>query len=194
MGMNKDEKLQITKDNLMEATLHLMENMEDPLKVTSRQIAARAQVQPAMINYCFGSRENLIYATFQKEYLSFLEEDEIKEALNSDLSPKETLKKIHFLVAKCQVRNYKFTKAITGLVLFQRDLGKGSFSFPYVKAHYQGKKTDEECKLIAYELSTMMQLLIYRKDDIRKDFGIDLTDEKVLQKYIDMRVDLLLAE
>ena len=193
-GMNKDEKLQITKDKLMEATLHLMENMEDPLKVTSREIASRASVQPAMINYCFGSRENLIYATFQKEYLSFLKEDEIKEALDSDLSPKETLKKIHFLVAKCLVLNYKFTKAITGLVLFQRDLGKGSFSYPYVKAHYQGKKTDEECKLIAYELSTMMQLLIYRKDDIRKDFGIDLEDEKVLRKYIDMRVELLLAD
>ncbi len=57
-GMNKDEKLQITKDKLMEATLHLMENMEDPMKVTSREIAQKAQVQPAMINYCFGSREN----------------------------------------------------------------------------------------------------------------------------------------
>ena len=75
-GMNKDEKLQITKDKLMEATLHLMENMEDPMKVTSREIAQKAQVQPAMINYCFGSRENLIYATFQKEYLAFVHEDD----------------------------------------------------------------------------------------------------------------------
>ncbi len=78
-------------------------------------------------------------------------------------------------------------------MLFQRDLGKGSFSFQYVKAHYQGKKTDKECKLIAYELSTMMQLMIYRKDDIRKDFGIDLENEKELKKYVDMRVDLLLG-
>ena len=191
--MQKDVKLGITKEKLIDATFALMEEADDPLNVTSRQIAERAGTKPSMINYCFGSRENLIYATFQKEYLSFLKEDEIKEALDSDLPPKEILKKIHFLVAKCLVLNYKFTKAITGLVLFQRDLGKGSFSYPYVKAHYQGKKTDEECKLIAYELSTMMQLLIYRKDDIRKDFGIDLEDEKVLRKYIDMRVDLLLG-
>ena len=65
--MNKDEKLLNTKVKLMEATLHLMENREDPMQVTSREIASRAQVQPAMINYCFGSRENLIYETFQKE-------------------------------------------------------------------------------------------------------------------------------
>ena len=192
-GMNKDEKLQITKDKLMEATLHLMENMEDPMKVTSREIAQKAQVQPAMINYCFGSRENLIYATFQKEYLAFVQEDEVKEILSSNLEPKEILKRIHFIVARCLIQNYKFTRAITGLVLFQRDLGKGSFSFQYVKAHYQGKKTDKECKLIAYELSTMMQLMIYRKDDIRKDFGIDLEKEKELKKYVDMRVDLLLG-
>ena len=192
--MNKDEKLQITKDKLMEATLHLMENMEDPLKVTSREIASRAQVQPAMINYCFGSRENLIYATFQKEYLAFLQEDEVDAALKADLPPKETLKRIHFIVAKCLIQNYKFTQAITGLVLFKRNLGKGSFSYPYVKAHFQGKKTDKECMLIAYELSTMMQLLIYRKDDIRKDFGIDLENEKELKKYVDMRVELLLPD
>ena len=191
--MNKDEKLQITKDKLMEATLHLMENMEDPMKVTSREIAQQAQVQPAMINYCFGSRENLIYATFQKEYLAFVQEDEVKEILSSDLEPKEILKRIHFIVARCLVQNYKFTRAITALVLFQRDLGKGSFSYPYVKAHFQGKKTDKECKLIAYELSTMMQIMIYRKDDIRKDFGIDLDDEKELRKYVDMRIELLLG-
>ena len=112
-GMNKDEKLQITKDKLMEATLHLMENMEDPMKVTSREIAQKAQVQPAMINYCFGSRENLIYATFQKEYLAFVQEDEVKEILSSNLEPKEILKRIHFIVARCLIQNYKFTRAIT---------------------------------------------------------------------------------
>ena len=192
--MNKDEELLYTKEKLMEATLHLMENREDPMQVTSREIASRAQVQPAMINYCFGSRENLIYATFQKEYLSFLQEEEIAKVLSSGLPPKEILKKIHFLVARCLVSNYKFTRAITSMVLFKRDLGKESFSYSYVKAHYQGRKTDEECKLIAYELSSMMQLLIYRKDEIKRDFGIDLDEEKALKHYIGMRVDLLLAE
>ena len=67
--MNKDEKLQITKDRLIESTLMLMEDMDDPLTVTSRQIASKAGVKPGMINYCFGSRENLIYQTFQKQYL-----------------------------------------------------------------------------------------------------------------------------
>ena len=191
--MQKDVKLGITKEKLVDATFTLMEEADDPLNVTSRQIADRAGTKPSMINYCFGSRESLIYQTFQKQYLDFLKEEPIAELIASDISPKELLKKLHFIVAKCLVENPKFTKAISPFVLFERDLSKESFSFPYVKKHYAGRKTDRECRLIAYELSSMMQLIICRKDDLKRDFGIDLDNAKELKKYIDMRVDLLLA-
>ena len=191
--MQKDVKLGITKEKLVDATFELMEEADDPLNVTSRQIADRAGVKPSMINYCFGSRENLIYQTFQKQYMGFLKDKDVEKLIASDIAPKDLLKKLHFIVAKCLVENPKFTKAITGYVLFNRDLSQESFSFPYVKKHYSGKKTDEECRLIAYELSAMMQLIVFRKDDIRESFGIDLNNDKELQKYIDMRVDLLLA-
>ena len=191
--MQKDVKLGITKEKLIDATFALMEELDDPLNVTSRQIADRAGVKPSMINYCFGSRENLIYQTFQKQYMGFLKDKDVEKLIASDIAPKDLLKKLHFIVAKCLVENPKFTKAITGYVLFNRDLSQESFSFPYVKKHYAGKKTDEECRLISYELSAMMQLIVFRKDDIRVSFGIDLNNDKELQKYIDMRVDLLLA-
>ena len=187
--MQKDVKLGITKEKLVDATFELMEEADDPLNVTSRQIADRAGVKPSMINYCFGSRENLIYQTFQKQYMGFLKE----KLIASDIAPKDLLKKLHFIVAKCLVENPKFTKAITGYVLFNRDLSQESFSFPYVKKHYSGKNTDKECRLIAYELYAMMQLIVFRKDDIRESFGIDLNNDEELQKYIDMRVDLLLS-
>ena len=192
--MQKEEKLNITKNKLLEATFELMEELDDPLGVTSRQVAERAGTKPSMINYCFGSRENLIYQTFQKQYLGFLTETEIAELIASDISPKELLKKLHFVVAKCLADNPKFTKAITSHVLFNRDLSQESFSFAYVKKHYAGRRTDEECRLIAYEMSTMMQLIICRKEDIKKDFGIDLDNENELRHYIDMRIDLLLGE
>ena len=191
--MQKDIKLGITKEKLIDATFSLMEEADDPLNVTSRQIAERAGTKPSMINYCFGSRENLIYQTFQKQYLDFLKEEHIAELIASDISPKELLKKLHFIVAKCLVENPKFTKAISPYVLFNRDLSQESFSFPYVKKHYAGKKTDKECRLIAYEMSSMLQLMICRKDDLKRDFGINLDNAKELKKYIDMRIDLLLA-
>ncbi len=192
--MQKDEKLNITKDNLIEATFSLMEQTDDPLSVTSRQIAAKAGTKPSMINYCFGSRENLIHNVFQKKYLNFVSQDKLSELLESDITPKELLKELHYIVAKCLVDNFTFTKAVTSYILFKRDLGQESFSYAYVKKHYDGRKSDEECRLIAYELSTMMQLIIYRKEDIKESFGIDLDKDEELRKYINMRVDLLLGE
>ena len=191
--MNKDEKLQLTKDKLLDSTFRLMEEHDDPMGVTSREIALAAGVKPSMINYCFGSRENLIYQTFQKQYLDFLKDNDVQSIIESGDSPKDILKQLHFIVAGCLIKNPKFTKAITGFVLFKRDLSKESFSFQYVYRHYAGKKSKEECSLIAYELSTMMQLIIFRAEDFKRDFGIDLTDEEELKHYINMRVDLLLA-
>ena len=191
--MNKYEKLQLTKEKLLDSTFRLMEEHDDPMGVTSREIALAAGVKPSMINYCFGSRENLIYQTFQKQYLDFLKDNDVQSIIESGDSPKDILKQLHFIVAGCLIKNPKFTKAITGFVLFKRDLSKESFSFQYVYQHYAGKKSKEECSLIAYELSTMMQLIIFRAEDFKRDFGIDLTDEEELKHYINMRVDLLLA-
>lgn len=192
--MNKEEKLNITKEKLIKATAALMEKADDPLQVTSREIAAAADVKPSMINYCFGSREELLYAVFNDLYQSFLAQYDVDKLLKKDLPPKELLKQLHFIVAKCLIENPKFTKAITPHVLFKRDLGKESFSFPYVMKHFGGRRTEAECRLIAYELSTMMQLIIYRKDDIKNDFGIDLNKNKELRRYIDLRVDILLGD
>ena len=54
--MQKEEKLNITKEKLIDAAFSLMEEMDDPFNVTSRQIAERAGTKASMINYCFGSR------------------------------------------------------------------------------------------------------------------------------------------
>ena len=120
--------------------------MDNPFSVTSREIASSAHVQPAMINYCFGSRENLIYATFFKRYLSFLEDKEISKIISSGEPPKALLKQLHLAVASCLIENYNFTKAITGYILFKRDLSQEAFSLHLVRDHYQGRKTEEECK------------------------------------------------
>ena len=195
--MQKEAKTELTRQTLLDAVDSLITDSEDPIKVTSRQIAAVSGVQPAMINYCFGSRERLIYEVFLRKYEATLSDAKVQKIVESSLSPKDKLKKLHFVIASFLVKNYSFTKAITSFVLFERDLSKEQFSYGLVKAHYAGKtgkdkKTDTECRMIAYELSTMLQLVLYRYEDIRDHLGLDLEDPKKLRKYIDMRVDLLL--
>lgn len=193
--MKKDEKTRITREKLLAAAEKLMEQYDDPFKVTSRQIAHESGMQPAMINYCFGSRENLIFQVFQSKYESMLKEEQVMNiAFSSEMTPKQKLKELHFIVARFLVNDFKFTKAITKFVLFNRDLSKDAFSLKFVCEHYGTRRTLQECKVIAYELSTMMQLIIYRCEDFKCDMGIDLYDEIELRHMVDMRVDLLLEE
>ena len=195
--MQKEAKTELTRQKLIDAVDSLITDSDDPIKVTSRQIAAVSGVQPAMINYCFGSRERLIYEVFVRKYEAALSDAKVQKIVESGLSPKDKLKKLHFVIASFLVKNYSFTKAITSFVLFDRDLSKEQFSYGLVKAHFaekkgKDKKTDTECRMIAYELSTMLQLVLYRYEDIRDHMGLDLEDPGKLRKYIDMRIDLLL--
>lgn len=192
--MQKKVKTEITKEKLIAATEKLIANCDDPFKVTSRQIAEESGMQAAMINYCFGSRENLIYEVFHRYYKAALHDADVEKILTSKISPKDKLKKLHFLIAHFLIENHKLTRAITNLILFSRDLTEDSVSYGFIKQHFKGTRTDSECRLIAYELSTMMQLIIYRKDDIKTGMGIDLEKDKQLKHYIDMRIDLLLPE
>lgn len=192
--MTNEERIQLTKSNLIDATIKLMDRMDNPMDVTSREIAREAGCNPSMINYCFGSREELIYCVFQRVYMGYLSGQEVEHIKDEHLAPKELLKKVYYQTSKFFIENYNFSKALAGHILLRRDLSQESFSYKYVYEHYKGTKTEEECKFIAYELSAMMQLVVYRMDDIRDCFGIDLNKEGELRRLIDLRVDLLLRD
>lgn len=192
--MKKDEKLGITKEKLINAAAELMEECTDGSKVTSRAITQRAGVKLAMINYCFGSREALLYEVFSRNEALYRNDPRIKSVILSDISPKEKLKRLHYTAAEFLIREYKFTKAVTGYVLLHRNLLKEPSSLPFIRAHFGERKTENECRIIAYELSSMMQLVIYRLEDFSEFSGIDLRDKEQLHRFIDMRIDMLLGD
>lgn len=129
-----------------------------------------------MINYCFGSREALLYEAFSRNEKSYMETAQIQGILYSDLSPKEKLRTLHYTVAEFFVKEYRFTSAVMGYTLLHRDLSKEQSSLPLILAHFGGRKTEQECKVIAYELSSMMQLIIYRLDDFASLSGMNLRE------------------
>lgn len=192
--MQKDKKLNITREKLVNAAMELMSECTDGSDVTSRAIAERAGVQLSMINYCFGSREALLYEAFSRNEKSYMEAAQIKGILCSELPPKEKLRRLHYTVAEFFVKEYRFTSAVMGYTLLHRDLSKEQSSLPLITAHFGGRKTELECKIIAYELSSMMQLIIYRLNDFGSLSGMDLRDVHQLHKLIDMRIDMLLGE
>ena len=79
-------------------------------------------------------------------------------------------------------------------ILLHRDFSAELHSLPFIIAHYNGTKTEQECKVISYELSSVMQLAIYRHNDIYEFWGYDLTDREQLRNFIDLQIDLFLKD
>lgn len=191
----KKSKSDITKEKIKTAAKKLMAQCENPAQVTSRAIAKEAGVQLAMINYCFSSREALLFSLFQdlsKE--QFRNYPQIYEVMQSDSSPKEKLKKIHYHMLTMMLDNYVYMQAIIGHVLLHRDLSQGLNSLPYVIEHYAGRKTEQECKMISYEISSTMQLAVYRHEALKEFCGMDLTDEEQRKQFVEIQMDLFLQD
>ena len=118
---------------------------------------------------------------------------DFEKIMRSKKRPKEKIRQMHYVVADYLINSYKFTKAVTGYVLLNRDLTQGLNSLKLVEEHFKTnniKKEDWELKLISYQLSSMTQLIIYRLDDMSDFLGRDI--KKYIREVIDLQLDLML--
>lgn len=192
--MNK-RNIETTRKALINATEKLMIKCSDPSKVTSRAITKEAGVNLAMINYCFGSREALLFEVFSR-----LQNEAEKQnptfhmILQSEISPKQKLIELHFETMKMMLKYRKYVKAITKYALLNRSISASRGSLPFIQAHFGDRKTESECRLIAYEISSIHELVILRHEEIKDICGVDLTDEKVLLQYVTDHINMFLGE
>lgn len=170
-----------------------MINCNEPSKVTSRAIAKESGVNLAMINYCFGSREGLIYEVFKKNLSDLQKKDNgfIKIML-SDIPPKDKLAELHFKIMRLMISNFKISQAVTKFILFNRNDDFGMESLPFITEHFKGRKSMEECKLIALELTSLYELAVLRYETLKSLCNIDLTEDNILKWYISQNIDRFL--
>lgn len=174
-----------TRNALKEAARKLLLNCNDWTEVTARAITKEAGVNLAMINYCFGTKEALIYEVFKDLQRDVIKcKPELLDILKSDMSPKEKLIEGYFQMIKLMMDYYSMSHAVVKFCVLNRKLDMDDGTYTLVKEHFQGRKTDGECILIAYELASVHELMALRYEEIRDNCGIDLTDEKVLRQII----------
>ena len=195
MAQKQKRDLDATNEALLKAAKELMTTCTDSDDVTSRKIAAKAQVNPAMINYCYSSRENLLYEVF-KQLLADAQNvrPELTEMIKSDIPAKQRLIMLHFGMMKLMIENYSYSKAITKYILLNRTDGIGMESLPFITEHFNGQKSEEECRLIAFELSSLHELAVLRHEEIKELCGIDLTNDEELSSYVTTNVDRFLGQ
>lgn len=195
MAEKQKRDLEATRTALLDAAKKLMVGCADSDKVTSRAIAAEAGVNLAMINYCYGSREGLMYEVFRQLLADAQKASpELAAILSSDLPPGERLVMLHYGMMKLMISNFNYSKAITRYVLLNRTDGIGMESLPLITEHFAGEKSESECRLIASELSSLHELAVLRHTELKELCGIDLTDDVTLMNYVRNSVERFLGK
>lgn len=180
-----------TKNQLIAATKELLLNEKNPEKITARQIASQANVNLAMINYCFGSKDELLKLAID-ELIAF-EFNEYSTIEQDGLQPKDKLKLLLYHVSSITMQYESITRLSIPYTLLHAPITLPDSVVPYLKEHFGNQKDEAFCNMLAYELVSFMQLVFYRAKDFHQYSGINLQDTKELQAFIDQQLDLLLG-
>lgn len=190
------EKLEITKQKLITATREILdERGHDYKALTSRDIVKRAGVPLGMINYCFGSKDNLVLKVFLDSYeLEWNEHKKafLDEGINID-DPRERLKYETMKIVQILIKHYDCIKDILKYIMTSYDITKIIKSYELIRQIVPAERTDEQCKFIAFELGGILQLAVLRHQELKEYFGVDISDDKQLKKFIDEQVDKIVC-
>ena len=185
----KDEN---QKDPLLQATIALLEEAKQPEKVTSRQIAERAGVNLAMINYYFGSKDALIAHAVSA--ILDVSSEIFKSPIDPADAPKERLRKILRQICLVVIKYRRYTRLYVPHLLLEEEITLPQYILPEIRAHFGGSRNETECRIIAYELVSFMQLAFFRDDAFLRYSGLNLSDESTANRLLDLQLDLFLPD
>lgn len=175
------------KKSLLDATVALLHETQDASLLTVRQIADKAQVNIAMINYYFTSKEELVNQAVDLV---------LKDAADQWLSVKEegidpTARLITMLkqMADMVVQYYRFTKLSVGYQLVKGDMSVPMYLLPLLKEIFPEKKGEEELRVAAFVLITSTQAILCRSEEFYKYSGFSAFDKKQRDSLIEMLVN-----
>lgn len=177
------------KEELLLVTKELLLKSDKPESVTSRQIIKEANMNLSMINYYYGSKDFLI--TMATNEILREEFEDIK--LVERESPLEELKEILSSFSKLVIKYRSISRLAIPHILLEGDIDLVYEVLPYVEACLETEESLQLKKLIAYEIVSILQLILYRLDDFSKFISMDLSKEENIDKFIDLYLDRLLG-
>ncbi|MDI0266541.1 TetR/AcrR family transcriptional regulator [Clostridioides difficile] len=185
-----------TKEQLINATIQLLSSHKDISSITARKIVAKANVNLAMINYCFKSKEALVNTAIKKFLKCHMDEYKASHDIK-DLVPKQQLREIIIAFFEFIDAHSQFIRVSVPYILVQEEIIYPFEILPLVKAHYENqnnKKIEAEYRTIAYQITSFIQLLCLRSDAFFKYSGIDIMNVEQRNSLIGFQLDLLLVD
>ena len=195
--MFKETHMNDIKELLIDRTIELIKESDGtPERITARAIAQKSGVALGLINYHFGSKDNLLAECSNKiinELLSSMKPGLMKSE-DDVLTDRERL----ILYAK-QTFEYLFAnRAIVKMSILSdfRSYGEDTNSALTQKGFQMAIKGDipgKSKRLIAFSLASSMQTAFLAADESKKITGYDLNTKKGRGSFIEDMVNMLMG-
>lgn len=179
------------KEQLIDTTVQLLKKSGKPGKITARAIAETAEVNLAMINYYFKSKDELMSIAVDKIISDSAKS--VQTAQNKEQSPKERLTEFLTVTSDITFEYAELTRPVIPYLILEGEIDLPYQILPYVKDCFCGEKSDAECRTIAFQLVSFMQITFYRAEDYKKFSGIDLNVQSQRHQLYQMIINSLIA-
>lgn len=185
----KNENIE-SKERIMDTMVKLMMERKDINKITTRQIAELANVNSALINYYYQSKENLVFKAVEICMDNIAKELFVEDKQNEN--PIGKLKKMIKTFSSFAFNNYYLSEIAIGNEIRHGSITTNTMFLPLLKEIFKESKTETELKLIALQIITPMQVLFLNANDYKGYIVKDLYNEEIRNELLDQMIDNIL--
>jgi AcrR family transcriptional regulator len=178
------------KQSLMEAAIALMQETQDPQSLTVRQIAARANVNTALVSYYYGSKDELIHAAVDK--ILHIEAGMWLISPEDETEPMERLKNMLRQMSDMVITYYHFTKVSLEFANTQGITEVPRMLLPLIRSILPDRD-ERELRLLSFLLISSLQSALIRHESFHNFTGYDPFDKPQRDEILNRLVDVLLA-
>jgi TetR/AcrR family transcriptional regulator, regulator of cefoperazone and chloramphenicol sensitivity len=180
------------RQRLLDAAIALLAEVKDPDSLTVRQIADRARVGVGLLNYHFGSKEQLLDQAIAELMQRDAGLKPAKARTGAEGKPLERVRSILKQTSKVGLRFPSLTRMLAKRALLGGDYGPERILLPLLREHFGAGLSEPEIRVTAIQIVAPLQAMAARAGDFETFTGLDFLDEAVLDRIIDRLVDNIL--
>jgi AcrR family transcriptional regulator len=173
------------KEQILDATVKLLRDSKDPENITVRDIAAAADVQLAMINYYFRSKDELLY-----QAVGALRNKMAGDWLSVKGKDREMNTYMRFrkmLIALCgmSVKYSRYMRLTVEYELTKAEIVSPQQTLPLIREICGDMRSETSIRITAYQIISTLQLIFFRANDMSAYLGFDVLENDRMVEIID---------
>ena len=173
------------KEQILDTTVQLLLDSEDPESITVRDIAAAAGVQLAMINYYFRSKDELLYQAVVVLRNKMAGDWLSAKGKDKEMNPYMRFREMCIALCAMSVKYSKYIRLTVEYELTKAEIVSTQHTLPLIREICGDKRSETSIRITAYEIISTLQLIFFRAKDISAYLGFDVLEYDRMVEIID---------